>query len=78
MNAAIDFKKLLPAWQDLQAIVPVSHIDSEAGYAQTVQLLDALLDVVRNNTSHPLYSLVAVVGDLIEAYELDHEPKVNH
>jgi hypothetical protein len=22
----------------------------------------------------PLYSLVAVVGDLIEAYEIDHEP----
>ena len=33
-----------------------------------------LLDLIRDDVKHPLYSLVAVVGDLIEAYEIDHEP----
>ncbi len=30
--------------------------------------------IVRDDASHPLYSLVSVVGDLIEAYEIDYEP----
>ena len=33
--------------------------------------------IVRDDAQHPLYSLVAVVGDLIEAYEIEHEPLVN-
>ena len=48
---------------------------TEAEYEQTIALLNSLLDVVRDNASHPLYSLVSVVGDLIEAYELDQEPE---
>lgn len=55
-------------------MVPVSHIDSESDYDQTIMLLNSLLDIVRDDVSHPLYSLVSVVGDLIEAYEIDHEP----
>jgi HTH-type transcriptional regulator/antitoxin HigA len=43
-------------------------------YAQATTLLNSLLDVVRDDPHHPLYSLVTVVGDLIEAYEIDHEP----
>jgi len=74
MNTVIDFQRLLPAWQNLQSVVPVSHIESEASYEQATVLLNSLLDLVRDDTSHPLYSLVAVVGDLIEAYEIDHEP----
>lgn len=74
MNTVVDIQRLLPAWQTLQAVAPVSHIESEAGYDQTTRLLNTLLDVVRDDASHPLYSLVSVVGDLIEAYEIDHEP----
>lgn len=74
MNAVIDIQRLVPAWQSLQSVAAVAHIDSEATYAQTTDLLNSLLDVVRDDTKHPLYSLVSVVGDLIEAYEIDHEP----
>ena len=77
MNTAIDFQRLLPAWQNLQSVVPVAHIDSEADYEQATALLNSLLDVVRDGEKHPLYSLVAVVGDLIEAYEIDYEPLDN-
>jgi len=51
----------------------VTHIDSEVDYAQATALLNCLLDVVRDDARHPLYSLLSVVGDLIEAYEIDHE-----
>lgn len=74
MNAVIDFQRLLPAWQTLQSVVPVAHIESEADYDQATILLNSLLDMVRDDTKHPLYSLVAVVGDLIEAYEIEQEP----
>lgn len=74
MNTVIDIQQLLPAWQTLQAVAPVAHIESEADYIQVTMLLNGLIDIVRDDTNHPLYSLVSVVGDLIEAYEIDHEP----
>ena len=75
MNAVIvDFQRLLPAWQTLQSVTPIAHIESEADYDHATALLDSLLDLVRDDALHPLYSLVAVVGDLIEAYEINHEP----
>jgi HTH-type transcriptional regulator/antitoxin HigA len=73
MNAVVDIDQLVPAWQSLQSVVAVNHIESEFQYAQTTDLLNGLLDVVRDNAQHPLYSLVSVVGDLIEAYEIDHD-----
>jgi HTH-type transcriptional regulator/antitoxin HigA len=76
MNAAIDLHKLIPAWQALQSAAPLAHIDNEADYEQATALLNSLLDVVRDDSSHPLYSLISVVGDLIEAYEIDHEPRL--
>lgn len=74
MNATIDIQQLVPAWQVLQSVAPIAHIDNEAEYTQATLLLNSLLDVVRDDDSHPLYSLVSVVGDLIEAYEIDYEP----
>lgn len=74
MNTAIDVQQLVPAWQSLQSVIPVHHIDSEVEYEQATELLNWLLDIVRDDAQHPLYSLVAVIGDTIEAYEIDHEP----
>ena len=77
MNAVIDIQRLVPAWQSLQSVAAVNHIESETQYAQTTNLLNSLLDVVRDDAKHPLYSLLSVVGDLIEAYEIEHEPLDN-
>ena len=74
MNAVIDLQQVVPAWLALQSALPIAHIESEADYARATTLLDALLDAVRDDTGHPLYSLVSVVGDLIEAYEIDQAP----
>ncbi|MCX7111858.1 MAG: transcriptional regulator, XRE family protein [Proteobacteria bacterium] len=74
MNAALDIQKLVPAWQTLRSVAPVAHIESDADYERATALLNSLLDIVRDDASHPLYSLVSVVGDLIETYEIEHEP----
>jgi HTH-type transcriptional regulator/antitoxin HigA len=75
MSAVIDLHKLIPAWQALQSAAPLAHIENEAEYEQAASLLNCLLDAVRDDVSHPLYSMVSVVGDLIEAYEIDHDPR---
>ncbi len=74
MNAVLNIEKLVPAWRALRATAPVSHIESESDYEQATEFLNNLLDIVRDDAAHPLYSLVSVVGDLIETYENDHEP----
>lgn len=74
MNAEIDFKKLVPAWPALQSAAPLAHIESQTDYERATALLNSLLDAVRDNATHSLYSLVSVVGDIIEAYEVGHEP----
>ena len=71
---AIDLTRVVPAWQALQSTLPLAHIESEEGYAQATALLNTLLDAVRDDNNHPLYSLASVVGDLIEAYEIDQQP----
>lgn len=63
MNAVIDVQQLVPAWQSLQSIAAITHIDCDEQYAKTVSLLNSLLDVVRDDTQHPLYSRISVVGD---------------
>lgn len=62
MNAVLDIQKLIPAWQALRATAPVSHIESESDYEQATVFLNHLLDIVRDDATHPLYSLVGVVG----------------
>ncbi|MBB1073408.1 hypothetical protein HUU62_03140 [Rhodoferax sp. 4810] len=49
-------------------------IENDLQYEQMIALLNGLLDTVRDDACHPLYSLIAVVGDLIETYEVGHEP----
>jgi HTH-type transcriptional regulator/antitoxin HigA len=74
MNAALDVEKLIPVWQAMKSAAPIAHIESELDYEQATAFLNNLLDVVRDDSRHPLYSLVSIVGDLLEAYEIDHEP----
>ena len=53
MNAAIDIDRLIPAWQSLLAEAPICHIESEEDYEQVTVVLNRLLDVVRDDITHP-------------------------
>lgn len=49
------------------------HTDDE--YERSIVLLNELIDEVGEDESHPLASLMATVGSLIETYETQHIPE---
>jgi HTH-type transcriptional regulator/antitoxin HigA len=51
-----------------------SVTDEECG--RLVSLLDSLIDEVGEDESHPLASLMEVLGVLIEKYEDEHVPEL--
>ncbi|HMG72586.1 MAG TPA: hypothetical protein VK582_03725 [Pyrinomonadaceae bacterium] len=59
-----DVNKTAAAWTPLSRTLFVAHTESE--YQQLVSLLDTLIDEVGEDESHPLASLMEVVGILIE------------
>ena len=50
--------------------------DTKGEYERLVTFLDSLTDEVGENESHPLASLMEVVGALIEKYEDEHVPEL--
>lgn len=49
---------------------------NEGEYERLVTLLDALIDRVGEEETHPLASLMEVIGALIERYEEEHVPEL--
>ena len=68
----VDVTKTEAAWSSLSGTVYVPH--SEEEYRRLVALLDSFIDEVGEDESHPLASLMEVVGVLIEKYEDEHVP----
>jgi HTH-type transcriptional regulator/antitoxin HigA len=62
------------AWHALESMVYVPHTAEE--YQRLVAFLDALIDEVGEEETHPLASLMEVIGVLIERYEEDHVPEL--
>ena len=62
------------AWHAVEHMVYVPHTTEE--YQRLVAFLDALIDEVGEEETHPLASLMEVVGVLIERYEEDHVPEL--
>lgn len=58
-------------------VAPVVRVPSnEVDYEETVSLLDFLIDEIGEDESHPLASLMEVLGVLIEKYEDDHVSEI--
>jgi len=72
MNASIDMKHLLPAWERFRSATDITPIRDEAHYSRMGTLLEALLNEVSSNEGHPLMGLVDIVGDLVADYEAQH------
>jgi HTH-type transcriptional regulator/antitoxin HigA len=70
----LDVDRTANAWSALANTVFVPH--SEEDYGRLVALLDDLIDLVGENESHPLASLMEIVGVLIENYEREHVPEL--
>jgi HTH-type transcriptional regulator/antitoxin HigA len=62
-----DITDITEAWSSLAAKVYVPC--SDEGYERLVMLLDVLINEVGEEETHPLTSLMEIVGVLIEKYE---------
>lgn len=62
-------------WQPLANNLVVPR--NEEQYEQLVAWLDKLIDEVGENESHPLASLMDILGVLIERYENEFVPELN-
>jgi HTH-type transcriptional regulator/antitoxin HigA len=69
-----DIGSTLQAWSTLSSLVYVPH--SEEEYCRLVALLDDLIDEVGEDETHPLASLMEIVGVLIERYEEEYVPEL--
>jgi HTH-type transcriptional regulator/antitoxin HigA len=56
---------------------PGSCPHAEAAYEKLVSWLDRLVDEVGEDESHPLASLMEIVGVLLEKYEDGHVPEIS-
>ena len=70
----IDINKAATAWPPLAGSVFVPHTEEE--HNQIVALLDQLIDEVGEDESHPLASLMEILGVLIEYYETANVPEL--
>ena len=62
------------AWTNLNQVLFVPKSYSQ--YEKLVSMLDNLIDEVGENESHPLASLMEIVGILIEKYEDENIPEI--
>ena len=70
----LEVSKTAAAWSSMADKIYVPH--SEQEYRQLVALLDSLIDEVGEDESHPLASLMEIVGVLIEKYEDEQVPEL--
>lgn len=69
-----DVQRVRRAWPAVASLLFVPHTDRE--YRRLVAVLDNLIDSVGEDESHPLASMMEVIGVLIEKYEDEHVPEI--
>ena len=69
-----DIATAVTHWPEMANSVFVPHTEVE--YRRLVSLLDALIDEVGEEETHPLASLMEILGVLIEQYEAEHVPEL--
>ncbi len=69
-----DISTAISHWPDMADYLFVPH--TEAEYDRLVALLDGLIDKVGEEETHPLASLMEILGVLIEHYETEHVPEL--
>jgi HTH-type transcriptional regulator/antitoxin HigA len=69
-----EVQQIAHLWPSVTEVVFVPH--TEAEYQRLVAVLDALIDVVGEDETHPLASLLEVIGVLVEKYEDEHIPEI--
>ncbi|MDB9309017.1 hypothetical protein PN471_10275 [Aphanizomenon sp. CS-733/32] len=71
---SLNINQTITAWSFIAENVFVPH--TEAEYEYLVNILDTLIDQIGEDETHPLASLMEVIGALIENYENEHIPEL--
>lgn len=71
---SLNLEPTIVAWSSIYKRVFVPCTEEE--YEHLVELLDSLTDRIGENESHPLASMMDVIGILIENYESEHIPEL--
>jgi HTH-type transcriptional regulator / antitoxin HigA len=70
----LNIDQTITDWTPISAQIFVPH--TEAEYESLVELLDRLIDQVGEDETHPLASMMDVIGVLIENYETENVPEL--
>ena len=71
-HASPNTDAILNAWLPFKAAMGVVAVRTEVEYAQALKTLDALLNEVGDDESHPLADVLDYLGDQVRAYEQAH------
>ena len=69
---ATKVRQVTMSWPALSDVLYMPHTEEE--YQEAVSLLDSLIDEVGEDETHPLASLMEILGVLIEKYEDEYVP----
>lgn len=69
-----DVQQVERIWPVVAPILFVPHTERE--YQRLVGVLDSLIDTVGEDESHPMASLMEIIGVLVEKYEDEHIPEI--
>ena len=60
---------LAQAWDAWRSVVGVTRIATEEEYDRVVDLINAIIDEIGQDETHPLAEVLDYLGDLVEVYE---------
>jgi HTH-type transcriptional regulator/antitoxin HigA len=69
LKAVPEPQAILQAWLPFKQLIGVTSVHTEGDYAQARATIDALLDEVGDNESHPLADVLDYLADQVKAYE---------
>ena len=67
-------EEISKVWPLIDSALALPH--KEEDYQQLVALLDEVIDIVGEDESHPLASLMETLGTLVETYEMQTIPEM--
>jgi HTH-type transcriptional regulator/antitoxin HigA len=69
---AADPKEILKTWKPFKDALGVTSVRTKREYAQARATMDALLDAIGDDESHPLAEVLDYLADRIRVYEEQH------
>ena len=68
----VDPAAILQAWMPFKELVGVTSIKTEEDYARVADLVNVLLEEIRDDETHPLSDVLHYLTVQMEAYEAEH------